>query len=61
MRRQQLVARSCGGRSEAEKVRPGQGPGRCHPLQAEATATSNGVVLERMLVEKMPEIWGGRR
>jgi uncharacterized membrane protein YqiK len=43
--------------AEAEKVRvSAQAQSEAIRLQAEATAVSNGIVLDRMLVEKMPEI-----
>jgi flotillin len=43
--------------AEAEKVRvTAQAQAAAIRLQAEATAVSNGIVLDRMLVEKMPEI-----
>ncbi len=43
--------------AEAEKVRvSAKAQSEAIRLQAEATAVSNGIVLERMLVEKMPEI-----
>lgn len=58
LRRQQLVAEVVRpAEAEAEKVRTlAKAQSDAIRLQAEATATSNGVVLERMLVEKMPEI-----
>jgi uncharacterized membrane protein YqiK len=58
LRRQQLVAEVVRpAEAEAEKVRTlARAQADAIRLQAEATATSNGVVLERMLVEKMPEI-----
>jgi uncharacterized membrane protein YqiK len=58
LRRQQLVAEVVRpAEAEAEKVRTlARAQSDAIRLQAEATATSNGVVLERMLVEKMPEI-----
>ncbi len=60
LRRQQLVAEVVRpAEAEAEKVRTlAKAQSDAIRLQAEATATSNGVVLERMLVEKMPEILG---
>jgi flotillin len=43
--------------AEAQKVRiSAQAQAEAIRLQAEATAVSNGIALERMLVEKMPEI-----
>ncbi|HTX00112.1 MAG TPA: SPFH domain-containing protein, partial [Acidimicrobiales bacterium] len=43
--------------AEAARVRvSAQAQAEAIRLQAEATAVSNGIVLERMLVEKMPEI-----
>jgi flotillin len=58
LRRQQLVAEVVRpAEAEAEKVRTiARAQADATRLQAEATATSGGVVLERMLVEKMPEI-----
>ena len=58
LRRQQLVAEVVRpAEAEAEKVRTiAHAQADATRLQAEATATSGGVVLERMLVEKMPEI-----
>jgi flotillin len=58
LRRQQLVAEVVRpAEAEAEKVRTlARAQADATRLQAEATATSGGVVLERMLVENMPEI-----
>ena len=58
LRRQQLVAEVVRpAEAEAEKVRTlARAQADAIRLQAEATATSGGVVLERMLVENMPEI-----
>ena len=58
LRRQQLVAEVVRpAEAEAEKVRTiAHAQADATRLQAEATATSGGVVLERMLVERMPEI-----
>jgi uncharacterized membrane protein YqiK len=58
LRRQQLVAEVVRpAEAEAEKVRTlAKAQADATRLQAEATASSGGVVLERMLVEKMPEI-----
>ncbi len=58
LRRQQLVAEvQRPAEAEAEKLRTlARAQADATRLQAEATATSGGVVLERMLVEKMPEI-----
>ena len=60
LRRQQLVAEVVRpAEAEAEKVRTlAKANADAIRLQAEATASSGGVVLERMLVEKMPEILG---
>jgi flotillin len=60
LRRQQLVAEVVRpAEAEAEKVRTlARAQSDAIRLQAEATATSGGVVLERMLVENMPEILG---
>jgi len=58
LRRQQLVAEVVRpAEAEAEKVRTmARAQADATRLQAEATSTNNGVVLERMLVERMPEI-----
>ena len=58
LRRQQLVAEVVRpAEAEAEKVRTiARAQADATRLQAEATATSGSVVLERMLVENMPEI-----
>ncbi len=58
LRRQQLVAEVVRpAEAEAEKVRTlARAQADATRLQAEATATSGGVVLERMLVENMPQI-----
>ncbi|MGH9106131.1 MAG: SPFH domain-containing protein [Acidimicrobiales bacterium] len=58
LRRQQLVAEVVRpAEAEAEMTRTlARAQADATRLQAEATATSNGVVLERMLVEKMPDI-----
>jgi flotillin len=58
LRRQQLVAEVVRpAEAEAEKVRTlARAQADATRLQAEATATSKGVVLERMLVERMPDI-----
>ncbi|MGC8626327.1 MAG: SPFH domain-containing protein [Acidimicrobiales bacterium] len=58
LRRQQLVAEVLRpAEAEAEKVRTlAKAEADATRLQAEATATRGGVVMERMLVEKMPEI-----
>jgi flotillin len=58
LRRQQLVAEVLRpAEAEAEKVRTlAKAQADATRLQAEATSTQGGVVLERMLVEKMPEI-----
>ncbi len=60
LRRQQLVSEVVRpAEAEAEKVRTlARAQADATRLQAEATATSGGVVLQRMLVEKMPEIIG---
>lgn len=60
LRRQQLVAEVVRpAEAEAERVRTiARAQADATRLQAEATATGGGVVLERMLVEKMPEILG---
>jgi flotillin len=60
LRRQQLVAEVVRpAEAEAEKVRTlARAQSDAIRLQAEATATSGGVVLERMLVENMPQILG---
>ena len=61
----ELRAPATGGRSrKAGRGRsgkgqdPGQGPSRCHPAAGRSDGDLDGVVLERMLVEKMPEILG---
>ncbi len=58
LRRQQLVAEIVRpAEAEAEKVRTmAKAQADATRLQAEATSTANGVVLQRILVEKMPEI-----
>ncbi len=58
LRRQQLVAEVLRpAEAEAEQVRTlAKAQADAIRLQAEATATRGGVVLQRMLVEKMPEI-----
>jgi len=58
LRRQQLVAEVLRpAEAEAEKVRTlAKAEADATRFQAEATATRGGVVMERMLVEKMPEI-----
>jgi uncharacterized membrane protein YqiK len=58
LRRQQLVAEVLRpAEAEAEKVRTlAMAEADATRFQAEATATRGGVVMERMLVEKMPEI-----
>jgi len=58
LRRQQLVSEVVRpAEAEAEKIRTlARAESDAIRLQGDATATSGGVVLERMLVEKMPEI-----
>jgi flotillin len=58
LRRQQLVAEVVRpAEAEAERVRTiAKAQADATRLQAEATSTADGVVLQRMLVEKMPEI-----
>jgi flotillin len=58
LRRQQLVAEVVRpAEAEAEKVRTlARAQADATRLQAEATSTQGGVVLERLLVERMPEI-----
>ena len=58
LRRQQLVAEVVRpAEAEAEKVRTlARAQADATKLQAEATATFDGVALQRILVEKMPEI-----
>jgi len=58
LRRQQLVAEVIRpAEAEAEKVRTlAKAQADATKLQAEATATFDGVALQRILVEKMPEI-----
>jgi uncharacterized membrane protein YqiK len=58
LRRQQLVAEVVRpAEAEAERVRTiAKAQADATRLQAEATSTAGGVVLQRMLVEKMPEI-----
>jgi flotillin len=58
LRRQQLVSEVVRpAEAEAEKVRTlARAQADATRLQAEATSTSGGLMLERMLVERMPEI-----